>query len=674
MIAALGYLSIVIALAGSGLLIYRSIRVATSIDTPIGVASLKLPAQLVLGGAIAAMLLLEIGLLTDDFSLAYIANHHRSTTPFIFTVATAWAALEGSIVLWGLVLAVFTWLVFRDHRTTQTKLSAGALAVMGAVSVFFFGMMATIANPFEVCTAIAGSRCIDSSALPWADIVRVADGLGPNPLLQNHILMAIHPPILYVGYVGMTVPFAYAMSALALRLPGIEWAKRTKQWTLITWSFLTTGILLGGWWSYEVLGWGGYWAWDPVENASFIPWLMATAFIHSSFVQIRRGMLQAWNFVLVIAAFSATILGTFLTRSGTIESVHAFAAGAVGPALLGFLTLVLVASFSLFATRSNLVAQAPRLESLVSREGAFLYNNLLLAVFGFVVLIGTLFPLIVEAATNNTVGIGRPFFDQFAIPLSFALLLAMGVGPVMPYRVARPGVVLPRIRTPFQIGLLAGAGMVVIGIRDAWPILSISASVFVSAVLLRHFVTQARQSATRREEPMRHAMMRMLRKDPGYWGGQISHLGVAIIAIGIAASSGLSSTTEATLSPGDQANIAGYTLTYITPFETQEVNRLVRGARLDIEVGDRTVVMDPRVNTYESPPAIPTPAVYSTLRGDVYASITGISNSSVSLTIWWFPLQWMVWLGGIVIAAGGVWSAVLRSQAQSESVKVATGA
>lgn len=672
MIATLGYGSILVALAGSALLIVRAISAAVA-DTP-NPDRVKLPAQLLLAGGIAAMALLEFGLLTDDFSLAYIANHHRSTTPFVFTVATAWAALEGSIVLWGLVLAAFTWLVFRDHRATESKLSAGALAVMGGVSVFFFGMMATIANPFEVCTAIAGSRCIESSALPWADIVRVTDGLGPNPLLQNHILMAIHPPVLYVGYVGMTVPFAYAMSALALRLPGIEWAKRTKQWTLITWSFLTAGILLGGWWSYEVLGWGGYWAWDPVENASFIPWLMATAFIHSSFVQMRRGMLQAWNFVLVIAAFSATILGTFLTRSGTIESVHAFSAGAVGPALLGFLTVVLIASFALFATRSQLVAQAPRLESLVSREGAFLYNNLLLTVFGFVVLIGTLFPLIVEAATNNTVGIGRPFFDQFAIPLSFALLLAMGVGPVMPYRIARPDLVLPRIRTPFQVGLLVGAGMVVVGIRDAWPILSISAATFVSAVLLRHFVTQARQSASQRQEPMRQAMARMVRKDPNYWGGQMSHLGVAIIAIGIAASGGLSSTSEVTLSPGERASIAGYTVTYVTPFQTQEVNRLVQGARLDLEIGGRTVVMDPRVNTYENPPAIPTPAVYSTLRGDIYASITGISSAGVSLALWWFPLQWMVWLGGAVTAFGGVWSTVLRRQSSAKPERVSSGA
>ena len=665
MIAALGYLSIVIALTGAALMTFRAIRVSISGDPLTGANQLRLPTQMLLIGAVGAMLLLEVGLLTNDFSLAYVANHHRSTTPFIFTIATAWAALEGSIVLWGLVLAGFSWLVFRDQRSTRSSLSAGALAVMGMVAIFFFGIMATIANPFEICTAISGSQCIASSALPWSDVARVADGLGPNPLLQNHILMAIHPPILYVGYVGMTVPFAYAMSALALRLPGIEWARRTKQWTLIAWSFLTTGILLGGWWSYEVLGWGGYWAWDPVENASFIPWLMATAFIHSSFVQMRRGMLQAWNFVLVIATFSATILGTFLTRSGTMASVHAFASGPVGPALLGFLTIVIIASFALFATRSHLVAQAPRLESLASREGAFLYNNLLLTVFGFVVLIGTLFPLIAEATTGTTVGIGRPFFDQFAIPLSFGLLLAMGVGPVMPYRIAKSEAVLPQIRTPFQVGLLAGAGMVVIGIRDAWPILSISAAVFVGSVLLRHFVTQARTSATRREEPMRDAMLRLLRNDPSYWGGQISHLGVAILAIGIATSGGLSSTNQITLAPGEQTQIADYTITYVTPFETREANRLVTGARLDLEIGNRTIVMDPRVNTYENPPAIPTPAVYSALRGDVYATITGISSSGVNLTLWWFPLQWMVWLGGIVTALGGAWSSLLRKQSET---------
>ncbi|MDH3308102.1 MAG: cytochrome c biogenesis protein CcsA, partial [Acidimicrobiia bacterium] len=373
--AALGDLGVLVALVGATLLVVEGLRGAR--PEP---ARYRRGALALLSGSVVAMLALELALLTDDFSMAYVANHSATTTPFVFKVASAWAALEGSIVLWGLVLATFTWLVYRRFAAGPDRLGAGALAVMGAVALFFFGLMLTVANPFEVCIQTAGASCLASSPWPWSAAVAIADGLGPNPLLQNHILMAIHPPVLYAGYVGLTVPYAFAMSALVLREPGVEWARRTKHWTLITWSFLSLGILLGMWWSYEVLGWGGYWAWDPVENASILPWLAATAFIHSSFVQIRRGMLQAWNFVLVISAFSLTILGTFLTRSGTIASVHSFTQSAIGPLLLAFLAVVLVASFSLFALRSNLVAQSPRLESLSSREGAFLANNLLLTV------------------------------------------------------------------------------------------------------------------------------------------------------------------------------------------------------------------------------------------------------------------------------------------------------
>ncbi|NIS20754.1 MAG: heme lyase CcmF/NrfE family subunit, partial [Thermoplasmata archaeon] len=283
-----------------------------------------------------------------------------------------------------------------------------------------------------------------------------ANGPGPNPLLQNHFMMAIHPPVLYLGYVGMTVPFAYAIGALSLGVAGPEWLRRSHRSTLVAWSFLTLGILLGGWWAYEVLSWGGYWAWDPVENASLMPWLVATAFLHSGIVQQRRNMLQAWNFILVISAFSLTILGTFLTRSGTINSVHSFTQSAIGPALLGFLVLVLVGSFILFSTRADMVASSPRLESFVSREGTFLINNLLLSVYAFIVLIGTTYPLILEAFTGTQVGVGEPFFNRLAVPLSFLLLLVMGFGPIAPWRTTEKGLIWRRTRNPAIVALATG--------------------------------------------------------------------------------------------------------------------------------------------------------------------------------------------------------------------------
>ena len=430
MLAALGSAGVIAALIGSLMLVIRGALAARQ----SGTADLEGPARLLLAGAIASMAAMVLALVTDDFSLVYTANHHAEATPFPFDVATAWAALEGSIVLWGLVLAGYTWFVFRRYRRAPDPLGAAALAVMGAVAIFFFGLMITVANPFEVCVQAADVGCAQASPWPFSVIDAPADGPGPNPLLQNHFMMAIHPPVLYLGYVGMTVPFAYAIGALALGVAGPEWLRRSQRSTLVAWSFLTLGILLGGWWAYEVLSWGGYWAWDPVENASFMPWLVATAFLHSAIAQRRRGMLQSWNFILVISTFALTILGTFLTRSGTINSVHSFTQSAIGPALLGFLVLVVVGSFLLFAARAELVSSPSRVESFVSREGAFLVNNLLLSVYAFVVLIGTTYPLLLEAFTGTQVGVGEPFFNRLAVPLSYALLLVMGFGPVTPWR------------------------------------------------------------------------------------------------------------------------------------------------------------------------------------------------------------------------------------------------
>ncbi|NNC93718.1 MAG: heme lyase CcmF/NrfE family subunit, partial [Acidimicrobiia bacterium] len=424
MTALVGYFGILLALVSAlalGLLGMKGVHNASRVSR----RHLDRAVWGLMAGSGLAMFALVVGLLVDDFSVGYIADHSATTTPALYKVATAWAALEGSIVLWGLVLGAFTFTVYLRYRSSAEPdpLWIGALGIMGLVSVFFFGLMATIANPFQVCVEAASVGCLETSNLPWASAMAPLEGPGPNPLLQNHPLMAVHPPLLYIGYVGMTVPFAFAMSALIAGKSGDSWLRRTRTWTLVAWSFLTAGIVIGGLWSYEVLGWGGYWAWDPVENASFMPWLIATAFIHSSVVQERRGMLQAWNFVLVISTFALTILGTFLTRSGIIASVHSFTQSPIGPALLWFLMVVLVGSLSLFATRIHLVASSPRLNSLASREGVFLFNNLLLTVFALVVLIGTLYPMFVEAISGDQLGVGRPFFDRLAIPLSFALLL-----------------------------------------------------------------------------------------------------------------------------------------------------------------------------------------------------------------------------------------------------------
>lgn len=662
MLAALGLLSLATGLIGSIGLAVSGSRAGAQLRRGVmpRTDALRTLALLVVIGAGGAMAVLEIALIFDDFSLAYVANHHAEGTPFPFNVASAWGALEGSIVLWGLVLSGFTWWVFSDHRRSPSALSAGALGVMGVVGFFFFGMMLTVANPFELCVEAVANGCLDSSAWPFSAVQAPADGAGPNPLLQNHILMAVHPPVLYVGYVGLTVPFAYAISALVFTVAGPEWLQRTRRATLVAWSFLTLGVLLGGWWAYEVFSWGGYWTWDPVENASFLPWLVATAFIHSSLVQQRRGMLQAWNFVLVISAFALTILGTFLTRSGTIQSVHSFTQSAIGPVLLGFLVIVLAGSFALFATRSDLVSSAPRLDSFASREGTFLANNLLLTVFALVVLVGTVYPLVLEAFTGTRVGVGPPFYNNLTVPLSFALLLMMGIGPMTPWRHASGRLVWSRIRGPLQVALAAGIVVAVAASRIGWVLLAVVCSVFVIGVVVRHLLESAarRTRATGRSLPAEVGSV--LRGDQRFWAGQLSHIGVALVALGLATASNLSLHSTVDMSPGDSTSFAGYELIYDAPFQRSDSLTGARAVGASIRVvadGELLTVLEPRANYFgANPTGIPTPAVWSRPEGDVYLTLLSIDNVGIRLQADTSPLIWVLWLGGLVTSAGGFWA------------------
>jgi cytochrome c-type biogenesis protein CcmF len=340
-------------------------------------------------GAVVAAVAMERALITRDYEIAFVADNVANATRPLFVFTALWGALQGSIILWTLILCGFTMAVLVRFRSRLTDPLVGwALVVMLAVSTFFFLLMAGPTNPFAL---VEGS-------VP-------SDGLGPNALLQNHVLMAFHPPMLYLGYVGFTVPFAFAIAALITGRVGEGWLLATRRWTLYAWGFLTAGIVLGSWWSYEVLGWGGFWAWDPVENVSLLPWLTATAFIHSVLVQERRGMLRVWNLSLVCATFSLTILGTFLTRSGVIESVHAFSNGSVGKYLLGFFAVVVVLSVGLIGWRGDRLRSVGAIDSPLSREGSFLINNLLFSAFAFVVLLGTVFPLLIEAFQDRRISV-----------------------------------------------------------------------------------------------------------------------------------------------------------------------------------------------------------------------------------------------------------------------------
>ncbi|HSH60494.1 MAG TPA: cytochrome c-type biogenesis CcmF C-terminal domain-containing protein, partial [Acidimicrobiales bacterium] len=463
---------------------------------------------LVLTGAVVAFAVMERGLLTHDFSMAYVADNHSRATPTLYTVASLWGALEGSILLWALVLAGYlAAMVYRFRNRSADPLVGWAILTGLVVAAFFFALMLGPANPFR---QVAG-------AVP-------ADGPGPNPLLQNHPLMAFHPPMLYLGYVGFTVPFAFAVASLVTGRVGEGWLVETRRWALFAWGFLSVGIVLGAWWSYEVLGWGGYWAWDPVENASFLPWLTATAYLHSVVVQERRGMLRVWNLSLLVATFSLTILGTFLTRSGILDSVHSFTESPIGPAILGFFAVVVVVGVGLIGWRGDRLRSGGSIDSPVSREGFFLLNNLLFAAFAFIVLLGTVFPLVAEAVNGERISVGRPYFDRMTTPVALCLLFLMAVAPVLSWRKTSGELVRHRLQWPAGLATAAVVGCVALGLRGLAPLVAFGLGAFAAGTAGHQLVLSCR----------RHGWRGLVGRANG---GMVVHLGVVVIAVAFAASS-----------------------------------------------------------------------------------------------------------------------------------------
>ena len=639
MTALLGTVAVIVALSGGALLVGAGS--AGGVDVRRRALIKSTASCLVLFGAVLAFAALQIGLLTDDFSLRYVAENHARSTPLLFTIATAWAGLEGSLVLWLLVLGGYV-AAFARTVSPSDVLGNRSLGVLGAVVIFFAGLILLAANPFEVL----------ANPPP--------DGPGPNPLLQDHLLMAVHPPLLYLGYVGLTVPFALAMAALMTGAPGSAWLPRTRRWTLVAWSSLTAGIVVGALWSYEVLGWGGYWAWDPVENASLLPWLAATAFMHSAISQGRRGILTAWSLLLVVSAYALTILGTFLTRSGVVASVHSFTQSAVGPALLAFFLFVVIGGLGLFAARGHLLGGRRSIDSLVSREGAFLVNNLVLSVLTFVVLLGTTYPILLEAVTGEQVSVGRPYFDRFAVPLGLILVVAAGIGPLLPYRGASREVLTRRLRMPILGGLAASAAAVVIGPASAGLVLTIGAAVTVTLAIVT-------EGWRRLREPGIAGWLRAVRRHSGWWGGQVAHLGLAVLALGIAVSGTLAAEAELTLRLEEEAAFAGYEFRYDGIVEGTQPGRHVQAAQVTVlRNGSELETLQPRLTVYAGRnQAIGTPSVRTTLRADLYVALRALDAAEVTIEVYRYPLMWLVWAGGLLMVAGGALAMLRRPSRRS---------
>ncbi len=633
--ATLGHTGVLLGLVAS---IVGTAVVATGLvrHRPATLKAGQVYAALILLGAVVATVAMQRALITHDFSIAFVAENNSRSTPLLYTVTGMWSALAGSILLWGLVLSGYiAAMVWRFRRQAGDALVGWAVLVTYVVAAFFFALMAGPADPFRTV----------SGPVP-------ANGLGPNVLLQDNPLVAFHPPLLYLGLVGFTIPFAFAVASLVTGRIGEGWQIATRRWTLFAWGFLTVGVLLGAWWSYQVLGWGGFWGWDPVENASVLPWLCATAYLHSVMVQERRGLLRVWNLSLVIATFSLTILGTFLTRSGVITSVHAFSDSDIGALLLGFFGVVVVGGVGLIAWRGDRLRSPGGIDSPFSREGAFLLNNLLFVLLAVIVLLGTVFPLLYEALKNQQVTVGAPYFDTMTLPVGLALLVLMAIGPALPWRKTTVGTLRDRLVVPAGAGVLVAVVSVIAGVRGLGAVLAFCLGGFAAASNIRQLALAARAAH-------RHGV--------GAWrglvgranGGMVVHIGVVVIAVALAAATSLGHRGEVTLRPGTTATVDGQRITFE---KLVDVSSPVRTATEALVLVNGAGPYRPAVSQYgANTEPVGTPAIDSNVWHDVYLTVDSLpaaSSGPVGIGVTVQPLVSWLWVGGGILVLGSLLAAL----------------
>lgn len=580
-------------------------------------------------GMAGANLVMELALNTHDFSVKYVAQVGSLSTPRWVTIVSLWSALEGSILFWGLLLSSYILAFTLLHRREHARYRSLAIGTMLAVGVFFAFLIAGPANPFG-----------HLSPAP-------ADGPGPNALLQNDILMIVHPPLLYTGYVGMVIPFGIAVAALLRGDVGDAWMGQLRRWTLFPWMFLTCGIIVGSWWAYEVLGWGGYWSWDPVENASFLPWLCTTAFLHSVMVYERKKMLKLWTLSLALGAFLLTMLGTFMTRSGVFNSVHSFTQSDIGPTFLVFITLVLIVSIWLLAVRGPQLLPESQIQSVLSRETSILLNNLFLVGITFTVLIGTLFPLINEAVRGTKLSVGEPYFNKMAVPGALAILFLMGVGPMLPWGKPDKERVLKQLIVPGLVGLGVVLGCVTVGLHGFLPLLTFGLSGFVTTITLRELFLPAWVRMKSKQERPWVAVWRSAVQARRRFGGYIVHLGVVIVLVAVAASQNYSVHSTGTLHVGDVLPVGNYQVKLVGFSEGREPHRSWNGADLDVATPAGTIErLTPKLNQYDSSrDPIGSPAVRERPQEDLYLSLMAINpqEGTASFNAWVFPLVGWIW-------------------------------
>jgi cytochrome c-type biogenesis protein CcmF len=610
-------------------------------DRPLLVESARTTAFSLLAVVAAANGAMLAAILSNDFSIRYVAENSSRATPVFFKVLSLWSADEGSLLLWNLVLAGYIAAVAFRFRRRRPETFPWAMAVLYGVSIFYLVLVLGPTRPFASLASVP------------------VDGRGPLPLLQNHPLMAAHPPFLYLGFIGFTVPFAFAMAALVTGTLSDRWIRITRRWTLAAWVFLTVGLLLGAMWSYGVLGWGGYWAWDPVENVALLPWLMATAFLHSVIIQERRGMLKVWNLSLIVGAFALVTFGTFLTRGSILSSVHAFAQSLVGPLYLGFLVLILVGGFGGIAAQAWRLRSEGRFDSALSRESVFLGNNLLLLALTFVVLLGTIFPLVVEALTNRQSSVGGPYFKQTTVPVFLLLLFLMGVGPLLPWRSASAEQARRRLAGPAVAGAATIVVLALLGMRNLAAVAGFGMATFVIVANAGEVARGVRSFSRASGRPLIRALPDAMTRNRRMYGGYVVHLGVAVAVVAIISSTSFARQTEVTLTRGQEASFAGYGLRYEGQRVLEQPQRDVLVAEVSVTRDGRSLGrVDPSLNLYPgASEPIGTPSIRYGVLKDLYSSVIGFEGEAGGRATFRFFLNpgvlWL-WVGGGIMALGGL--------------------
>ncbi|OGQ39771.1 MAG: hypothetical protein A2W61_02825, partial [Deltaproteobacteria bacterium RIFCSPLOWO2_01_44_7] len=557
-------------------------------------------------------------------------------TPRFYAAISLWSSLEGSILLWGWVLSGYTALCIYRNRNKFENLMPWVCISLFAIGAFFYLVLAIPANPFQ-------------SVYPVPD-----NGPGPNPLLQNHWLMGLHPPMLYLGYVGMSVPFSFAIASLVTGDLSNAWVSITRRWFLIAWMFLSIAIVLGGWWSYAVLGWGGYWAWDPVENASFMPWLTGTAFLHSIMVEERRQMLKIWNLVLICMTFLLTLLGTFLTRSGVLDSVHSFTESEIGLYFLFSIGIALAIATALLIWKGPQFKSPGKLDHPLSRETAFLINNLLFVCFCFVVLLGTMYPLIVEALRGVKVTVGAPFFNQMVVPLALLIILLMGVGVALPWKKGDPKTLLKLLRWPVLLMAVAVVIAFILGIKKPLVLITVAFATLSLSIMLIEMATVFWRAK------------RVFSLNPRRYGGFVVHIGIIFVSIGVALSGNYQKENQVHLKLGDIFEMEPYQIKLDKLYGDPQPQRFEVIAKIEVFKNGRPLgYLNPKLNFYpNNREPVGSPAVYSTVTGDLYLTLMAFEHNRLEATIRTMvtPAVSWIWGGGGVIVLGVLISAGMKKK------------